>query len=79
MSHLWYIIHRNRIRDRCHITGKYRGSPHQDCNINHFRLKVDKIKIPVIFHNLRGYDSHFIMQEIGEIAKKHTREQKRLR
>ena len=22
-------------------------------------------------HDLRGYDSHIIMQEIGEIAKKH--------
>ena len=28
-------------------------------------------KIPVIFHNLRGYDSHFIMQEIGAIVKEH--------
>ena len=57
-----------RVRDHCHITGKYRGSAHQDCNLN-FRITD---KIPVIFHNLRGYDSHFIMQEIGEIAKKHT-------
>ena len=32
-----------RVRDHCHITGKYSGSAHQDCN-----------KIPVIFHNLRG-------------------------
>ena len=51
-----------RVRDRCHITGKYRGSAHQDCNIN-YRF-TDKITI--IFHNLRGYDSHFIMQTIGE-------------
>ena len=33
-------------------------------------------KIPVIFHNLRGYDSHFITQNIGEIAKKHIQKQK---
>ena len=57
-----------RVRDHCHVTGQYRGSAHQDCNLN-FRLTE---KIPVIFHNLRGYDSHFIMQEIGEIVKKHT-------
>ena len=56
------------VRDHCHITGKCRGSAHQDCNIN-YRLTD---KIPVIFRNLRGYDSHFIMQTIGEIANKHT-------
>lgn len=26
-------------------------------------------KLPVVFHNLRGYDSHFIMREIGSISK----------
>ena len=56
-----------RVRDHCHVTGQYRGSAHQDCNLN-FRLTE---KIPVIFHNLRGYDSHFIMQEIGAIVKEH--------
>ena len=57
-----------RVRDHCHVTGKYRGSAHRDCNLN-FKLTD---KIPVVFHNLRGYDSHFIMQEIGEIAKKNS-------
>ena len=61
------------VRDHCHITGKYRGSAHQDCNPN-YRLTD---KTPVIFHNLRGYDSHFIMQNIGEIAKKHTYKNKK--
>ena len=60
-----------KVRDHCHITGKYRGSTHQECNLK-LRVKPEEIKIPVIFHNLRGYDSHFIMQEIGEIVKKHT-------
>ena len=65
-----------RVRDHCHITGKYRGSAHQDCNLK-LRIDPEKIKIPVIFHNLRGYDSHFIMQQIGEIAKKHTYKNKK--
>ena len=60
-----------RVRDHCHITGKYRGSAHQDCNLK-LQIKPETIKIPVIFHNLRGYDSHFIMQQIGKIAKEHT-------
>ena len=60
-----------RVRDHCHITGKYRGSAHQDCNLK-LKIKPDEIKIPVIFHNLRGYDSHFIMQEIGAIVKKNS-------
>ena len=65
-----------RVRDHCHITGKFRGSAHQDCNLK-LRIKPDNIKIPVIFHNLRGYDSHFIMQQIGKIAKKHAYKNKR--
>ena len=60
-----------RVRDHCHITGKYRGSAHQECNLK-LRINPKEIKIPVIIHNLRGYDSHFIMQEIGAIVKKHA-------
>ena len=60
-----------RVRDHCHITGKYRGSAPQECNLK-LRVNPEEIKIPVIFHNLRGYDSHFIMQEIGAIVKKYT-------
>ena len=59
-----------QVRDHCHIIGKYRGSAHQECNLK-LRVNPEEIKIPVIFHTLRGYDSHFIMQEIGEIVKKH--------
>ena len=67
-----------RVRDHCHITSKYRGSAHQECNLK-LRVNPEEVKIPVIFHNLRGYDSHFIMQEIGAIVKKHTYKKKERR
>ena len=53
------------MKDQCHVTGKYRGAAHNACN-RPFRLTN---KIPVTFHNLRGYDSHLIMQEIGKFNK----------
>ena len=45
-----------KVRDSCHETGKFGGAGHWSCNIN---LQLTK-KIPIIFHNLRGYDSHLI-------------------
>ena len=60
-----------RVGDHCHITGKFRSSAYQECNLK-LRIKPENINIPVIFHNLRGCDSHFIMQQIGEIAKNHA-------
>ena len=45
-----------KVRDHCHVSGKCRGAAHWDCNIN---CQLTK-KNPVIFHNLRGYDSHLI-------------------
>ena len=51
-----------KVRDHCHITGQYRGPAHKKCNL---KLVIPN-KVPVVFHNLRGYDSHFIMQEIGK-------------
>ena len=51
-----------KVRDHCHITGKYRGSAHWSCNIN---LKVSKI-VTVIFHNLKGYGSHLIFKELSK-------------
>ena len=50
-----------KVRDHCHTTGKYRGCAHWSCNIN---LKTSK-NVPVIFHNLKGYDSHLIFKELS--------------
>ena len=33
------LIKNDKVRDHCHITGKYRGDPHWNCNIN---LKISK-------------------------------------
>ena len=51
-----------KVRDHCRITGKYRDTAHWSRNVN---LKLSK-NIPVIFHNLRGYDSHLIIKEISK-------------
>ena len=45
-----------KVRDHCSVTGKFRGAAHWSCNIS-FQLTK---RIPVIFHNLKGYDSHLI-------------------
>ena len=52
----------NKVRDHCHIAGKYRGAAHYICNIN---LKISK-KVSVIFHNLKGYDSHLIFKGLSK-------------
>ena len=52
-----------KVRDHCHMRRKYRGATRWSCNIN---LKLTK-KIPVIFHNLRRYDSHLITKKLSVI------------
>ena len=54
------------VRDHCHITGKYRGAAHSTCNLK-LRLSPKTTTIPVVFHNLRGYDSHLLMQAISKV------------
>ena len=50
------------VRHHCHLTGKFRGPAYEDCNLG-FNYK--NCKLPVVFHNLKGYDSHFILQYVG--------------
>ena len=50
------------VRDHCDINSDFRGAAHCSCNIN---LQLTK-KIPVTFHNLRGYNSHLIFCEFNK-------------
>ena len=65
-----------RVRDHDHVSGEFRGAAHRDCNLQYRLLKKrnkddeDSFVIPVVFHNLRGYDSHLIMEEIGKFNRK---------
>ena len=54
------------VKDHCHITGRYRGAAHNACNLK-LRLSPKTTTIPVVFHNLRGYDSHLLMQAISKV------------
>ena len=51
----------DRVRDHCHLTGKYRGTAHSKCNL---RMRTPTF-VPVLFHNLEGYDFHLFVKSLG--------------
>ena len=53
-----------KVRDHCHMCGKYRGPAHNECNMG-YKIGRDLV---VIFHNLRRYDGHLLMEKLGTIA-----------
>jgi len=61
--------YRDAVKDHCHITGKYCGAVHNACNLK-LRIKPKTIPIPVIFHNLKGYDGHLLMQAMSRVPGK---------
>ena len=52
---------RKKVKDHCHYTGKFKGAAHSICNL---RYKVPD-NIPIIIHNA-SYDTHFIINQLGE-------------
>lgn len=57
-----------KVYDHCHFTGRYRGAAHQSCNL---QFRAPKY-IPVFFHNLTGYDSHYIIREFANLGEHNT-------
>ncbi|KAL9958769.1 hypothetical protein ACROYT_G035828 [Oculina patagonica] len=66
---------RDVVKDHCHITGKYRGAAHNACNLK-MRIKPKTDQIPVVFHNLRGYDAHHLMQAMSKLSQATQKEVK---
>lgn len=55
-----------KVRDHCHLTGNYRGSAHSICNLNY---KLPSY-IPIIFHNMSGYDCHLFIKQLCTYGEK---------
>ena len=64
-SHICWIckqeLNMDKVRNHCHYTGKFRRGANNKCNIN---LRLPR-KLPIIFHNLQGYDGHIIFKELN--------------
>ena len=56
---------RKKVRDHCHITGKYRGAACNRCNKDYLNIIANSHPIPIVFHNLTGYDMHHVMRSLG--------------
>ena len=56
-------LREDKVRDHCHFTGQYRGAAHNSCNL---QCKKPKI-LPVIFHNLQGYDAHLFIKQLARL------------
>ena len=56
-------LNNDKVHDHCHLTGKYRGPAHNNCNLN---LKEKVNFVPIFFHNLAGFDFHLFIRELSE-------------
>ena len=51
----------DKVRDHCHLTGRYRGAAHNQCNLKYRKLAFT----PVFIHNLTNYDAHLFVKHLG--------------
>ena len=50
-----------KVKDHNHLTGEFVGAAHQSCNL---AFKEPSF-IPIVFHNLSGYDAHLFIKQLG--------------
>jgi len=61
-----WLENAKKVRDHNHCTGEYIAPACSECN----RKRHDRYyKIPVVFHNLQGYDGRMIVKEAVEMCK----------
>ena len=51
------LLGEDKVLDHCHLTGRFRGAAHNQCNLS---MKMPT-KLPILFHNLKGYDAHLLL------------------
>ena len=56
-----------KVRDHCHLTGRYRGPAHNVCNIN--VKQKDSNFTPFAFHNFSNYDCHMFFKRLVDSKK----------
>ena len=55
-----------KVRYHCHYSDLYRGATHNNCNLKYRAPDY----IPIVFHNLSGYDAHLFIKELGRRCNK---------
>ena len=60
-------IESDKVKDHCHLTGKYRGPAHSKCNVNVTQKQSNFI--PFIFHNFSNYDCHMFFKKLVDKKK----------
>ena len=59
-------LNNDKARDHDHFTGKYRGAAHNQCNLN---IRKTRYRLPIIIHNMKGYDSHLFVKKLDKLNK----------
>ena len=60
-------IETNKIRDHCHLTGKYRGPAHNECNLQ--VKQKDSNFITIGLHNFSNYECHMFFKTLVDRKK----------
>ena len=56
----------DHVIDHDHLNGQIRGYAHEECNINFNPYSGKNYITPLIFHNAKNYDNHFLINEIAK-------------